>query len=633
MNRLFFLDNETVIQKIKSKENDIFIVDKFPKKPNKHIHHLHSFSKGFKYNKEFYNPYWLQEWAKTSIHKNKNIKELLIYKNQTLWYFFEYLIYASIWGISNPSSGQIIYNIDLITKIIKEFKPKVILIQNNKDLIYKLIIDIAQKQNIRVKNLKQKPKPKQNKLFSLLNIPFVFRSYLNIRFLSRYFLGKLSRKLPKKDVLIISGQRFCKGNAEQNSYWGPIVKELNKYNISNKIIEYDGFWNIHSYQVMLERHLRNKHNTQYLGTYFKLSTITEAYRIHRLLKKQWNRFKNNNEFKNSLTYNNINIHKYLKPRFSMLFNSFSLFFAEILALTNNMLEKEQPKVLLMEHEQSYYGLGSIINTKINKKLKTKNIATEFEAVNTRTSVHRHIPSKTAKNKNSPLWRPLADVKCSSGEHAKNILTKYCNIPEKNIVITGHPKFDTLPNLKFNKLDIIKQLKLDPNKKIIVYGTKYREDEDIIFNKIIDFINSNNNLQLVFKIAPNVPLYNIKTRIKETDRIKIVQDFDVNKVLHIADLLITDRSQLGVEAILLDRDILIFDLYQTCTFPYTEKGAAFGTHKLEEIIPGIKTCLTNKTTKQQLKQGRIKYLKECFFKLDGKAPERVVNIIKTMSQSA
>tara|TARA_Y100000034_G_scaffold132586_1_gene195948 strand:- start:3405 stop:5270 length:1866 start_codon:yes stop_codon:yes gene_type:complete len=620
MTKIVFLDNQKQIKE--SKGNYKFIIRRTNTKLKKNTQLLDDFSKGLKYNKEFYDPYWIQRWANKKIYKNQNIKQLLIYNNQTLWPFFEYLTYASMIGISAPSSGYLLYHIDLIEKILSKHKPKIVIIQNNQQTIYKLVSEVCKNKNIRVYNLNKKSK--REKTYST-NKKTMFNTYLYFRFLSRYLIGLISKKQQQSEALIISGHRFAKGTADENKFWGTIVKELKKNNITSKTIEYDGLWTLDSLKQMAHRHI-TRTDTEFIGKYYTPKTLMKTRKLQKFMLNKWGKLKQSKEFKQSLTYKNIDLQKYLEPRFNILFNSFSLFFAEVLTTTNQILKKEKPKIVLMEHEYNYYGLGFLMNSK-NYDIKT--IAMEFEAVNKRTSVHRHIKNKSIQNKESPLWRPIPDIKCVSGKHTKKILEKYCNMPKENLRITGQPRFDSLnKKQKHSKQSILKKHKF-PNKKIITYGTKFRINEDPVLNKITDFVNSRDDLFLILKLAPNHPSSHLKNRVRESQNVKIIRDIDTRELLQVTDLFITDRSTLGIEAIVKDCPMIVFDFNKSLTFPYLTLGAAQEVKTINQFPGTIQTCLYDKKTLKNLKQGRKKFLKEYMYKLDGKSAQRVVEIISKM----
>jgi hypothetical protein len=635
---LLFLDNDDISRSgrlgsmLWSDEKNVKVI--FKDNSTKDFKSIHDYSIGFDSNKEFYNPYWLQRWAdETKLEDGRTVKQALIFKGQTLWYLYEYLLSADVDVVPFVPSSRVLYYIDVINEILKKEKPVEVMIQNDKDILYRIISEVCKQKSIRVRSLGISGK-KAFKQRMRENIPLL-RCYLKTKICMRSMVGLLAGRKNKRsskdnkklNVLLLSNERFCKGPNETNVFWDTIAKELSKNKIDFDVLEYDVLWDSHALVKMLKRHVPQKYpHTLYIGSYYDMNVFREIRRVASFSRKTWKQFRKSNKFTQSLNYKGINIFPYLEKRFALVFKAFSQLAGDSLAVSEAVIKSGQPKMVVLDHENNFYGLGFLMNSK-NYDFKT--ISLQFESVNLRTSVHRHIPSEKAFDKKSPVWRPLADMKCASGPYAKEILVNNCNFRPETIEITGQPRYDNLAQKKLTESlkQLYSELGLDASKKTIVYASKFNDDEAQIWAYLKDMVRKRDDIQLVFKLAPVNNLKFYKEKIGEEKNVVVSKDIDLVKLLNVSDLLITKRSTVAMEAMCLEKPVLLVDFYKTNQFPYIELGAAYDLKSLEELEQGVDRCLYDEKVKKSLALGGKKFIASYLYKQDGKAAERVVSIIK------
>jgi hypothetical protein len=233
----------------------------------------------------------------------------------------------------------------------------------------------------------------------------------------------------------------------------------------------------------------------------------------------------------------------------------------------------------------------------------------------------------------------------SGTKGLEILKKL-GYDETRIVVTGNPKYDYINDLEPNhsrKL-LAKNLPLNIEKKIIaVVMSRWHTNDEIWMSKLIKFCNVN-DFELLIKIHP---LYKREanyiseekiSKIKEECqnlRYYISYDVDLPTLLSSADLVITEYSDAGLEAIILDKPLLTvnfenenFDRY----IKYYEYGASLYIDRYEELESVIKEILVQKKYIEKLKEGRKKVVEIYNHAGDGKAAERIFNILIKQSKS-
>ena len=98
----------------------------------------------------------------------------------------------------------------------------------------------------------------------------------------------------------------------------------------------------------------------------------------------------------------------------------------------------------------------------------------------------------------------------------------------------------------------------------------------------------------------------------------------------ADVLMTISSTVGINAAALDVPMILLN-FNKIPSPYIP--ISLEVRELEEVIPAIKDALYNKEVMQRLADARKKFVYGHAYKINGKASERVANIIVQMIEES
>ena len=232
-----------------------------------------------------------------------------------------------------------------------------------------------------------------------------------------------------------------------------------------------------------------------------------------------------------------------------------------------------------------------------------------------------------------------DKICVYGDHALEQLTKV-GYDEKRICVTGNPKYDFLKNMdsKKSKLMLEQDLKIDSTKKLVVIGmSRWHEKDENWMSDLIKFCNIN-NFEIVIKIHP---LYKTVSKYSENkiktisdnckdEKFFVIHDIEPPKLLSAADVMITDYSSMGLEAVFLGKPLISINLLKENWEEYTSRVEKYGASiyvenykMLEKIL--LEILKENKHI-DELKKGREKVIEKYNFGNDGKAAERIFNIL-------
>lgn len=269
--------------------------------------------------------------------------------------------------------------------------------------------------------------------------------------------------------------------------------------------------------------------------------------------------------------------------------------------------------------------------------------------------------------------PKPDVMIVWGEQMKDEAINLQGFDPRKIFIAGASHFDAYYNLsRFGKREeVIRKLGLFPERKLIVYGTSPRvhaPNEYLIVKKLANLINTSPNkkikfpVQMVIRLHPQqvigeyasqseVEMYKsleseyVKIDIPKMKRSKLAWYMDDSEyerlpfLLSHADVAINTLSTFSLDAIAAGVPVIstLFDIVPPEDFFASNKkyftylhaksliktGGVKVVNSFEELIEWINKYIENPSLH---KKGRERLLKQQLFRIDGKATERISEII-------
>lgn len=198
------------------------------------------------------------------------------------------------------------------------------------------------------------------------------------------------------------------------------------------------------------------------------------------------------------------------------------------------------------------------------------------------------------------------------------------IEETFIHVTGQPAFDKLHKKEgiYNNSTLLKdKLNLNDNDKILLWISPGNKDQTDILEKIIEIEKKYSNIKVIIKLHPNEDGEIPKRLIKKRNSNIIILNSDLHSLIHLSNIVIIEFSSVGLEAILLDKDLIVInDKNIKGKIPYAQSGAAVEVFALSELEGMINKVLYNKNVRLNMRSGREKY------GIDGKATLRVYQLI-------
>lgn len=211
------------------------------------------------------------------------------------------------------------------------------------------------------------------------------------------------------------------------------------------------------------------------------------------------------------------------------------------------------------------------------------------------------------------------------------------IPQNRIIITGRPEFDRLIHTKrkvriksINRSKEIKRNVLFTSQPFVTGAFKNEESR----RKIIQYVYSLSSKEYPIMIKPHPGeslSFHYQMVSNYPDAVLINKDVNTNDLISVCDIFITCSSTTALQAMVADKPVIIIN-YEGCSehSPFSHTKAAICIKSLNKLSDTIK-ALDEKGNrlKKIMKIEREKFVFEHTYKPDGKASERVKNLVIKM----
>lgn len=209
-----------------------------------------------------------------------------------------------------------------------------------------------------------------------------------------------------------------------------------------------------------------------------------------------------------------------------------------------------------------------------------------------------------------------------------------------ILVVGGPRYDKFKNLnsRESKIDLEKKFQIDSTKKLVVLAmSRWHEDDEKWISDFIDFCNKK-NYEVVIKIHPT---YKVASQNLSENKIKAIKDkcknlkfiityeMDIPTLFSASDIVLTDWSSVGIEAILLDKPLIQVNFTNEeieHNVRYFDYNASILIKNYNELEKTINEILIQSLHLEKLKNGRETMIEKYNYLNDGKASDRIFEIL-------
>ncbi|MHA2247508.1 MAG: UDP-N-acetylglucosamine 2-epimerase [Candidatus Hodarchaeales archaeon] len=577
---------------------------------------------------------WLSNWVFRDENDHKSIFESFKQNIDSFWWFIDRRIRFEIL--------EVFFKIKILQDIEKktEFK-RMIWYDESRELDF-LIPQIFDLSTLNYKRIGSKFSVKIiSSLKSILKrhfgVFFLQKKESSYSIWSRILFKKYSwsNKISGSSIAIVSNSkswRLCYNKRtnrfEHGDYYFHDIKNELKNKYPGEIIEAFKLQNIREdLRVLKEKKELNEDNILVILDTLMDSKSKKKYKKEiKFFKLQLKSLERRFEVKNYFTYSSINFDKIMKERIIWYFKAYIPLGIRWKAQFTSLIAKMNPKAILFINEFFTFGKAITLSSREHENVYSYAIQHGFF---TELDIGADRPSKSQEGTLAYHLPVTPDKTCVYGPYYESLLLKV-GFEKEKIYISGNPTYDSIKILvsEISSEEIINEL--DLSKKIVVFGTQPDFFENAVgpIRSIINFGAEYPNFQLIIKVHPreDVEQYSMFHEDAEIP-VHVIKDVNIFALLKICDFYLSQHSTTILDAIATNKPVGIVNFSNrpsSLRFLKSEAICELTNPKMiEEIIPKILEDTDFRNKQITLQQ---KFLTDQAYKIDGRAAERIVNLV-------
>lgn len=371
-----------------------------------------------------------------------------------------------------------------------------------------------------------------------------------------------------------------------------------------------------------DKKIYEKENLRYepFSSYCSDITIKNINQEKRVLASAFSKFKNNPELRKKLKYEKYDFAEVL---FELMAYLFETGFPEVVSyveILKNIYETEKPDLVVVFGD-------------ITKFARTAALAAKARGIKTLMLQHGGLEDIHLFGNEI-----ITDKIALFGSRYEDIYLKM-GISKKRLAVVGNVLYDRLIKMMngFDKKKVFGELGLALDKKLVTYMSVpelNESEQEALMAPLLEGIHSLKNVQLVIKLHPTERDIDLHKKIAEKYRIdaKIIKDYDTYKLIWVSDAVITTYSTVGSETAVIGRPLITLNYFdKTHIADYSGEGIALPAMK-NNVAEVIEKALYDENARQKMKMSQDMFAEKSSHMLDGKAGERIKELIEKMASS-
>ena len=361
----------------------------------------------------------------------------------------------------------------------------------------------------------------------------------------------------------------------------------------------------------------------------------EERRASTHFRSTWKTLYDDKTLKRLCQYQEKDLYNTLFHRLRFYFSSVFPMLVKYIEMGKKMIEAEKPDLILLQNEYGSFEHALVIAGKL-KNVPT--VAIQHGIIIPVTHFGLYMFNKAFKDQMT-----LPDKTCVYGSYYQDLLVNKSIYDSNQVVVTGSPRYDMLFSLHefASRKEILIKFVVNPKHQIVLWTTSchvYTWEEN---TRNIEAMNSAfRDLQEVTLIIKQHPgegtKYTglLKENLSTTDSADILlvpKDANTYELLLTCDLLVTKTSTTALEAIALNKPVIVLDLMEKePSIEYVREGVAATAHSKNDLKKTIRQLLADDTV---LELHRSEYIKTRLYQIDGNATRRVVDLVIRLSRDS
>ncbi len=586
---------------------------------------------------------WVRQWANQPVLNGATLKELLIYRGISLWWFLDprWILVGEKYL---PYLPDAIRRLEQITRILSEERPGQT-ISLCKDTEFNTLLKLA------CAHFQSSVLIRAGDHHLAETARRYLRAVLALcRFAARAFLYRLQTLL----------WRSALGSAADASrivffmgdHWGSLWDRNAARLVEGETYMYEVFRTLkHKFviafvidlaanEVVILRLKRKLEDPQIfykpLEAYADWRALLRSLIGYWAIRRRWRALARSDSLRKSAVYNSIPCWELLSPRLDLFFSIGLLEALLTLETAFSLLEEENPRAVVLDGRMARPGRALIHAA---RRLHIPSVAIEHSFFFPDNAWDYLTAADIAEGRRNPeVACPLPDRILVYGERDKKMMTAGF-FPEEIIQVTGAPRWDALPFLQdaWSKESICAAHGLDPTAPIVLFTAQSYfsiEAEEKLPQEICFATKQIPGAQLVVKLHPleysptsTARWYTQLAKEVGLSRIVVQSGYNLYQLLRISDALVTVACNTAIEASLMDKPVMIVDLFERGHHEmFLNDSALLVARTADELSACLRGLLFDRQTQLKLECERGRFVEAYCFRKDGLAWQRVAHAI-------
>ncbi len=355
-----------------------------------------------------------------------------------------------------------------------------------------------------------------------------------------------------------------------------------------------------------------------------------AQRVYRRCQAEFStwgdRIVHSEPLRKHLQINGVDCSRRLEARRRLMAARLAPHAARLISISRTVLESIRPDVLLLAYETGPVGRAM---TAAARMRGIPTIAVQHGRIH---RLHHHYVQKSPEEEDPRAARLLPDVTAVYGEEVRQILLRYGGYPDEGVRVTGQPRTDVLVRGResFRRRSFLEQLGFSADKPLLFVATQNFprvEDRLRVLEILLGRTSDLTGWQVLIKPHPGETDGLVERYLKGVDAtvVRVRSDVDLYSSLSAADVVATGTSTVGIEALLFRKPVItVGGLPQPLDL--AERGAALEVNSPSEFVEALVRLERDREFAMALAARASEYVERHFHRLDGRASDRVVELI-------
>lgn len=373
-----------------------------------------------------------------------------------------------------------------------------------------------------------------------------------------------------------------------------------------------------------------------INLYWNRSMWKKEYEGARHFRKLWHTLSGDETFRRLCIFQGNDIFNIIQKQIRFYFHVLFPYVIKQIEMSRLMIETQKPDLLLLINEYGIFERALLIAAKF-KAVPTLAVQHGNITASHQGYIYRKTDVSPAGSVLSPYCH-LPDKMAVFGPYYKDLLVNTSAYPEDSIVVTGLPRNDVLNVLRQHctREDVLKKYAVGSTKRVILWATQcigLSDRENIHnFDAWRGALGELKDCVLVIKQHPREGrqydrMIADNLNLPRTDVILVPKTADILPLIHACDVMVTKWSTTAVEAIALDKALIIMNLSdEPDKVDYVSKGVARGVYAEDDLALAIRGLIDYD---HDMAEHREKFIEQYLYRIDGRATQRVARLICDM----